>query len=71
MESNSAAGKIHCSKETADLLLAAGKSHWLIERPDRIVAKGKGSLLTFWINTEVIFYFMLSAGSFGHLLLNW
>ena len=57
MESNSAPGKIHCSKEASELISEAGKSHWLTERPDRIVAKGKGSLVTFWLATEVRFLF--------------
>ena len=49
MESNSAPGKIHCSKDTADLLSAGGKSQWISERTDKIIAKGKGEMTTYWV----------------------
>lgn len=49
MESNSKPGKIHCSKDTADLILAGGKSQWISERSDKIVAKGKGEMTTYWV----------------------
>ena len=52
MESNGQPGKIQCSQETADLLIAAGKQHWLTPREDKIIAKGKGELQTFWISTS-------------------
>jgi hypothetical protein len=52
MESNSLAGKIQVSQETADLLTAAGKQHWLTPREDKIVAKGKGELQTYWLSTK-------------------
>lgn len=50
MESNSRTGKIHCSKDTADLLVEGGKESWLTERPDTIVAKGKGEMITYFID---------------------
>ena len=52
MESNSTAGKIHCSKDTADLIMAGGKSQWVTERADKIVAKGKGEMTTYWISVR-------------------
>lgn len=52
MESNSCTGKIHCSKDTADLVKAAGKGRWLTERQDKIVAKGKGTMDTYFVNIK-------------------
>ena len=53
MESNSRTGRIHCSKSTADLLIAGGKEHWLTEREDRIVAKGKGEMTTYFVDVPM------------------
>lgn len=39
MESASAPGRILCSNDTANLLIAAGKSRWVKERTDKINAK--------------------------------
>jgi len=50
MESNGIKGRIHCSKETANVLLLEKKGHWLSPRKEKIVAKGKGKLQTYWIN---------------------
>ncbi|CAB9510360.1 Receptor-type guanylate cyclase gcy [Seminavis robusta] len=52
MESNSAAGKILCSQDTADLLIAGGKRHWVSPRAEKIVAKGKGEMQTFWVTIK-------------------
>ena len=49
MESTGAPGRIHLSKDVADLLLHDGKSHWVVARDDKVVAKGKGELDTFWL----------------------
>lgn len=67
IETNGMANKIHCSQETADLLIAAGKQGWVIPREDKIVAKGKGELQTYWIevkrNSDVS---SLSSGDSSH-----
>ena len=52
MESNSQAGKIHCSKDTADLIKAGGRSQWVSERPDKIIAKGLGRMETYWVSVR-------------------
>ena len=49
MESTGEKGRIQCSKETADLIIAAGKSSWIVPREDKVLAKGKGEMSTFWI----------------------
>lgn len=49
MESNGVKGRIQCSEELADLLIAHGKGKWLTQREDKIVAKGKGELTTYWL----------------------
>jgi class 3 adenylate cyclase len=49
MESNSMAGRIHCSQTTADLLAIAGKEQWLDKRHDLVEAKGKGTMQTYWV----------------------
>jgi len=41
IESNGLPNRIHCSQETADLLVASGKTHWVTERSTKITAKGK------------------------------
>ena len=46
MESNSAAGRIQLSEDTAKLLKEAGKSAWLRPREDVVMAKGKGAMKT-------------------------
>lgn len=50
METCGVKGKIHCSQETADALIATGKGSWLTERPDKIVAKGKGEMTTYFVH---------------------
>ena len=42
-------GRIHISKDTADLLIQAGKESWVQKRSDSVVAKGKGVLNTYWV----------------------
>ena len=54
MESHGEGNKIHCSEETANLLIIAGKRHWLILRGDKINAKGKGVLQTYWVDTSIV-----------------
>jgi Adenylate and Guanylate cyclase catalytic domain len=51
MESNGARDKIHCSAETATLLLEAGKA-WTNPREDLVHAKGKGMLQTYWVELQ-------------------
>uniref|UniRef100_A0A7S3PD05 Guanylate cyclase domain-containing protein n=1 Tax=Amphora coffeiformis TaxID=265554 RepID=A0A7S3PD05_9STRA len=53
MESTGAAGRIHISQNTADLLVSAGLDSWVVPRETMIEAKGKGKLQTFWIAPEV------------------
>ena len=52
MESTGQRGKIHISKETADLITADGKSQWVKPRDKAVVAKGKGELQTFWLELK-------------------
>jgi class 3 adenylate cyclase len=49
MESNGTPGRIHCSQNTADLLLLAGKESWVKSRETTIHAKGKGEMQTYWL----------------------
>lgn len=53
MESSGEAGRVHVSKETADLLVQGGKEAWIIPREDTVHAKGKGELKTFYLQLEV------------------
>jgi len=53
MESTGSKGRIQCSQDTADLLIAAGKRDWLTARDDTVVAKGKGEMQTYWIDSGV------------------
>ena len=50
MESTGMAGRIHCSRATADRLIGAGKQSWLIVREDIVIVKGKGEMETCWID---------------------
>lgn len=47
MESNGEAGRIHCSKETATILM--GQHNHVLESRGEINVKGKGLLNTFWL----------------------
>ena len=51
IESAGEPGRIHCSKETADLIVAAGKAKWVEKRENTIYTKGKGEMQTYWIDT--------------------
>ena len=51
-ESNGKPGRIHISKQTAEILQEAGLESWYRPRTHKIHAKGKGELETFWINIE-------------------
>lgn len=44
IESTGQKGRIHVSKETADLLAVAGKGNWVVPRMETVHAKGKGEL---------------------------
>jgi class 3 adenylate cyclase len=50
MESNGTKGKIHCSKATADQLIAANKKSWLTPRQELVQCKGKGAMQTYYIS---------------------
>ena len=52
MESTGQRGKIHISKQTADLIAADGKSQWVKPRDKLVQAKGKGELQTFWLELK-------------------
>lgn len=49
MESTGVPGRIHLSKETAELLCNHGKDSWIEERPEGVEAKGKGNMKTFFL----------------------
>ena len=49
MESNGAPNKIHCSAQTAQLLVDSGKEDWVKMRSDIVHLKGKGSVATYWV----------------------
>ena len=49
IESTGEAGRIHLSRETAELLERSGKESWLVPREESVSAKGKASLKTFWL----------------------
>ena len=49
LESTGLAGRIHVSRDTAEILVAAGKEKWITQREDEVFAKGKGKLQTFWL----------------------
>lgn len=53
MESHSSAGKIMCSKKTADILIEAGKGPWITPREDFIDVKGKGMMQCYWIAPKI------------------
>lgn len=44
IEAAGTGNRIHCSEETARLLLAWGKDHWVKQREDKVFAKGKGEV---------------------------
>ena len=49
LESTGDKGRIHISRETAELLVAAGKEKWVTLREEQVFAKGKGTLQTYWV----------------------
>ncbi len=51
MESNGEAGKIHCSKASADILIA--ENQHVLESRGEINIKGKGLMTTFWLQHAV------------------
>jgi Adenylate and Guanylate cyclase catalytic domain len=51
MESTGVRGRIQCTQETAELLIADGKERWLEQRQETVHAKGKGRMQTYWLNT--------------------
>ena len=51
LETSSYPGRIHTSKETADLIRDGGRCGWLVPRMDKVEVKGKGDLgETFWVH---------------------
>ncbi|KAL7538748.1 hypothetical protein ACHAWF_006199 [Thalassiosira exigua] len=52
IESTGEPGRIHLSKETAELIERAGKVDWLTPRKKSVLAKGNGILDTFWLKVE-------------------
>ena len=52
LESSGKPGRIHCSKETAELIKAGGKGAWLEKRSDRPVMKGKGVMESYWVSAD-------------------
>lgn len=46
IETSGMPGRIHLSKETADLLIARGKGHWVQKREDAVSLKGLGNVNT-------------------------
>jgi hypothetical protein len=39
IETNGMAGRIHISREMADILIANGKAHWVQPRTEKVIAK--------------------------------
>jgi class 3 adenylate cyclase len=52
VETTGERGRIHISRDTANLIITAGKPHWVQKREDKVVAKGKGELETYWLDTR-------------------
>lgn len=52
IETSGKAGRVHLSKETAELLMADGKGHWLEKRRDAVSVKGLGELTTYWLTIK-------------------
>lgn len=51
-ESSGKPGRIHISKQTAQLIKEAGLKEWIRPRKHKVYAKGKGQLESFWVNTD-------------------
>jgi class 3 adenylate cyclase len=47
IKSSGEGGKLHLSRETAEI--AGGQSGWVVRRESPVLAKGKGELNTFWL----------------------
>jgi class 3 adenylate cyclase len=52
IESTGAAGRIHLSQETANLLINASKQSWVEKREEEVFAKGKGLMQTYWLTSS-------------------
>lgn len=52
MESNSLPGRIHCSKESADLLMTQHPNDVILKSRGQIEIKGKGLMETFWVEFD-------------------
>jgi hypothetical protein len=52
IEETGEGGRIHLSKDTAELVMKAGKTHWLQKRANTVSAKGKGELETYWLLSQ-------------------
>jgi len=46
------AGRIHCSKETAELLRKSCKEAWLEKRTDNLARGVNGSISSYWVNVR-------------------
>jgi hypothetical protein len=49
IEETGEGGRIHLSKDTAELVMKAGKTHWLQKRANTVSAKGKGEMEAYWL----------------------
>lgn len=49
IESTGTPGRIHISRETADLVAKAGKEYMIEKRSDPVSLKGKGATQTYWL----------------------
>lgn len=49
IETSGKPGRIHISKETADILIGFGYRHWVTERQENVNLKGLGEMKTFWL----------------------
>eukprot|EP00797_Seminavis_robusta_P023348 Sro382_g131010.1 inhibited 3',5'-cyclic phosphodiesterase B (578) ;mRNA; r:20579-23566 len=52
IESSGQRDRIHCSKETAELLKEGGKESWIEKRHDVVHARGLGELATYWVTVK-------------------
>ncbi|CAB9505205.1 Receptor-type guanylate cyclase gcy [Seminavis robusta] len=52
LESTGCPGRIHISRDTAEILVASGKDKWVTQRDDEVFAKGKGTLQTYWLRIQ-------------------
>ena len=53
LEASGLPNRIHCSRETKELLVSKGKESWIISRDQHVHLKGVGALETFWVTPRV------------------